>query len=152
MTEAKGHSAPQNGGQPGHETRDVSVGNLAAFGLILLALIIFGLLVSGVVEHYFFQHQSLGPPPTPFESRRELPPPNKAPLQTDPAEDFGHFAGREQQILTSYGWVDAKAGIARIPIDRAMAILLQNGFPTESSLGEPEKAKSGHEKAGKGKP
>ncbi len=35
----------------------------------------------------------------------------------------------EQQRIASYGWVDRKAGIARIPVDRAMDILAKSGLP-----------------------
>lgn len=138
MTEANEHSA---NGNAGHETRDVSVANLAAFGLILLGLILLGFLVSWGVESYFFEHQSLGPSATPFESVRETPPANRPPLQTEPAEDLGVFKKHQQETLESYGWVDAKAGIARIPIERAMTILLQKGLPTISMAPSPGKAK-----------
>ena len=39
---------------------------------------------------------------------------------------------REQDAaaLTTYGWVDKKAGVVRIPIDRAMELQLERGFPT----------------------
>jgi hypothetical protein len=36
---------------------------------------------------------------------------------------------REEQTLYSYGWVDQRAGIVRIPIDRAMDLLVQRGLP-----------------------
>ena len=35
----------------------------------------------------------------------------------------------ERARIASYGWVDKKAGIARIPVDRAMDILAQKGLP-----------------------
>lgn len=35
----------------------------------------------------------------------------------------------EQQRLTNYQWIDEPAGIARIPIDRAMDILAKQGLP-----------------------
>ena len=35
----------------------------------------------------------------------------------------------EQTHVYSYGWVDQKAGIAHIPVDRAMEILARNGLP-----------------------
>ena len=35
----------------------------------------------------------------------------------------------EDAILNSYGWVDQKNGIARIPIDRAIDILAARGLP-----------------------
>ncbi len=35
----------------------------------------------------------------------------------------------EQQQLHSYGWVNEKAGVARIPIDEAKKLLLERGLP-----------------------
>jgi hypothetical protein len=36
---------------------------------------------------------------------------------------------REEDILNTYGWTDQKAGVAHIPIDRAMALIAQRGLP-----------------------
>jgi hypothetical protein len=36
---------------------------------------------------------------------------------------------REQQLLDTYQWVDQTAGVARIPLDRAMEIIAENGLP-----------------------
>jgi hypothetical protein len=36
----------------------------------------------------------------------------------------------EDKILSTYGWMDKKAGVVRIPIDRAMELQLSRGFPT----------------------
>jgi hypothetical protein len=44
-------------------------------------------------------------------------------LQVDPARDIAAFRAEKQQLLDSYGWVDREHGIARIPIERAMAML-----------------------------
>jgi hypothetical protein len=35
----------------------------------------------------------------------------------------------EEEILTSYGWVDKDRGLVRVPIDRAMDLLVQRGLP-----------------------
>ncbi len=35
----------------------------------------------------------------------------------------------EEQTLSSYGWVDQKAGIVRIPIERAMELTVSRGLP-----------------------
>ncbi len=35
----------------------------------------------------------------------------------------------EEEILTTYGWVDKDRGLARVPIDRAMELLVQRGLP-----------------------
>jgi hypothetical protein len=39
----------------------------------------------------------------------------------------------QEKILRSYGWVDSQAGIVRIPVDRAMDLLLQKGYPVRVS-------------------
>jgi hypothetical protein len=36
---------------------------------------------------------------------------------------------REDERLTSYGWVDAQNGIVRIPIDHAIELLAERGLP-----------------------
>ena len=39
----------------------------------------------------------------------------------------------EEQTLSTYGWVDQKAGTVRIPIDRAMDLLAQRGLPVRQA-------------------
>jgi len=36
---------------------------------------------------------------------------------------------KEEQTLNSYGWVDEKAGVVRIPIERAMDLVAERGLP-----------------------
>ena len=41
----------------------------------------------------------------------------------------------ETEKLSSYGWVDKEGGIARMPIDRAMDVMLEKGFPARADGG-----------------
>lgn len=50
-------------------------------------------------------------------------------LQMQPFADIELQRAEEQGLLTSYGWVDEKAGVVRIPIDEAKALLLKRGLP-----------------------
>ena len=43
---------------------------------------------------------------------------------------------REEDTLSTYGWVDQNAGVVRIPIDRAMDLLAQRGLPVRSGTAE----------------
>lgn len=43
------------------------------------------------------------------------------------------FRSHEEEILTTYGWVDQNAGIVRLPIDRAKALLLERGIAVRES-------------------
>lgn len=130
------------GEQPrrGHETSDANIRDLIIFGVGLCCLVIAGLLVSGGVFHYFVGHQGLGPPASPFENLRMLPPEPR--LQVTAPKDLKQYKAAQDEILNNYGWVDPKASIVKIPIDRAMDILLQKGLPvrgtTPAKQGVPE--------------
>ena len=113
-----------------HETRDANIRNVVIFGAGLVVLTAFGLAVSAGVFHYFALHQALGPPASPFENVRELPPAPR--LQVTPVQDLEHYRAGQDQELTSYGWVDQKGGVVRIPIDRAMDLLIEKGLPVRS--------------------
>jgi hypothetical protein len=63
---------------------------------------------------------------------RQPPAPN---LQTQPFKDIYMLRLGETEKLTSYGWVDKDGGIARIPIDRAMELMLERGFPARAEGG-----------------
>ena len=54
-------------------------------------------------------------------AQRALPPEPR--LQEDPKHELESYLVKEKELLGSYGWVDRPAGIARIPISRAMEIL-----------------------------
>ena len=58
----------------------------------------------------------------------ERPQPTPA-LQKQPFMDLYELRQGEADRLSSYGWVDKDGGVARIPIDRAMEVILQRGLP-----------------------
>jgi len=55
--------------------------------------------------------------------------------QISPRLDLEALRAREEAELNSYGWVDRKAGVVRIPIERAMELLLQKGLPGNTNAG-----------------
>jgi hypothetical protein len=77
---------------------------------------------------------------------------NGAPmLETNERGQLRDFLMNEEVQLNSYGWVDEKAGVAHIPIDRAMDLLVQRGLPvfkqggaesSGSTVAKPEDKKS----------
>ena len=50
-------------------------------------------------------------------------------LQIDPVADLKAYEAQEEALLHSYGWVDKGAGVARIPIDRAIELIAKQGLP-----------------------
>ncbi len=77
-----------------------------------------------------------GPAPTLLEQR--VPPPPGPRLQTRPAEDLRAYRTRESALLDGYAWLDAKGGIARIPIERAMSLLAERGWPRPATGPRPQ--------------
>lgn len=50
-------------------------------------------------------------------------------LQKSPPTEMEQMREEELVRIANYGWVDRKAGIARIPVDRALHILAEKGLP-----------------------
>jgi hypothetical protein len=63
----------------------------------------------------------------PLAETSELPPEPR--LQETPALDLERFRAKEDETLSTYGWVDRQAGVVRIPIERAMEIVAREGLP-----------------------
>jgi hypothetical protein len=128
VTEPRGSAA---GASPGYERRDASPASLLKFGAGLLLILVFSLFGMKWMFFYFAKVQQLGPPASPFENARVLPPEPR--LQVHPKADLEKYRESEIQILTTYGWVDKQNGVVRIPIDRAMDLLLERGLPARSA-------------------
>ncbi len=112
---------------PRHELSDANVRRLVQFGIGTAILLLAGYILSALVFSYFVHHQSLGKPASPFENVRTLPPEPR--LQVTPLQDLASYRAQQEQTLHSYGWVDRKNGVVRIPIERAMDLLIQRGLP-----------------------
>jgi hypothetical protein len=55
---------------------------------------------------------------------------NGAPmLETNERGQFREFLLNQENQLNSYGWVDEKSGVAHIPIEHAMELMVQRGLP-----------------------
>src|ERR1700692_4354521 len=58
---------------------------------------------------------------------------NGAPmLETNERGQLRDFLMNQENQLNSYGWVDEKSGVAHIPIERAMDVLIERGVPVFS--------------------
>lgn len=122
------HPVSEAGGK-GYETRDANPNMLFLIGggLIVLILVVMFVLI-GVLRIFEAHRPTTGEPPPPTTAEAHVVPPEPR-LQTDPEADFARFIAGEDSVLRSYGWVDQPLGIARIPIDTAIAILAARELP-----------------------
>jgi hypothetical protein len=143
------HNAPNGpGGEagPGYETRDVNVSALLKFAVslaVILVVVSFGMKWT---FDYYAKTQTLGPAATPFEDERTIPPLPR--LQVAPQKEIHDYWESQQGIVNSYGWVDRQNGVVRIPVDRAMRILLQRGLPARSAAAAQAAASGGEVQGG----
>ena len=124
----------------GYEHSDADPRSLFKYGLglaIVIAVVLFAM--KGMFS-YFAKSQPLGPPASPFEDARVLPPEPR--LQAKPRADLRNYCGEQMQKLDSYGWIDPDNGVVRIPIDRAMDVTVQRGLPARAVNGEQSNASS----------
>jgi len=56
-------------------------------------------------------------------------------LERNERLEINDFRLKEEQTLNSYGWVDEKAGVVHIPIERAMELVAKRGLPTTPRVG-----------------
>jgi hypothetical protein len=129
-----------------HETRDASAKWI--FGLVLF-LFISGLAIHGILAGYL---SSLKAGPTATDQWRgaakvqpQLQTQNVPRLQVSPPLDLQNFQSQEELKLNTYGWINHTAGIVRLPIQRAMELILQEGLPTRSSSNADQNGRSSYQ-------
>ena len=144
MDDHKHGRGTENGqsGSTAYETRDIKVRPLAAFVAGLTVVGIFVYLVVFLLLRLFggeaaredaqLAPSSMAKPAAVGEER--LPPEPR--IQANPEADMAALRLQEDAILTTYGWVDRAAGVARIPIDVAMKQVIEEGLPVR----EPDSA------------
>jgi len=118
----------------GYEARDIKSSSILAAGIgLALMIVVFGAVAWGVYRHLASRAASSSPPPNPLAAAHARQQPPTPRLQADPLRDLQEFRAHEDRWLDSYGWVDRKNAVIRIPIDRAVALLVARGLPTRSA-------------------
>jgi hypothetical protein len=113
-----------------HEESDVNIAGVVGFGgALIVGAAIISLLIF-VLFRYFETREAIRVAPAyPLATSQENRLPPEPRLQTNPRQDLADLRAKEDQLLTSYSWVDKNAGVVRIPIDQAMKLTLARGLP-----------------------
>jgi len=131
-------------GHGDYERRDIGVGGVLYF---LAGLVAAGLIVHFVVSGFYsYLEKRWSAEQVPISPLVERAPTDTRHIQRDypqtafpsprlEEDERGQLNGirsEEESTLNSYGWVDQKAGVVRIPIDRAMDLIAEKGLPVRS--------------------
>ena len=111
-----------------HEARDADPVNLAMLGLLVFFIIGVCLLVCWIMLRYLNAGRNAGQP-TQVKYAEKVAGFPQPQLITEPGRERRRVQLNQATKLKTYGWVDRKTGIARIPVDRAMQLLLERGLP-----------------------
>ena len=117
----------------GYEKRDARPASLLQFGFWMAVVLALTLVAMKWAFDYFSKTEPLGAPAAPFATQENQLPPQPR-LQVEPHTDLQDYCQAQQQQVDSYGWIDKPAGIVRVPIDRAMDIVLARGLPSRASM------------------
>ncbi len=123
-----------------YEHSDLSALAILGFlaGLALVGLVMHIILAGmfSYLDTYTKRHELAANPlaPTTTVDLRNPTPQvaNEFPLPRLETSELGQLDDKrleEERVLNTYGWVDQNAGVAHIPIDRAMQLIAQRGLP-----------------------
>ncbi|MEX2260810.1 MAG: hypothetical protein WD696_02605 [Bryobacteraceae bacterium] len=111
-----------------HDMTDVNTKAVLKFvvGLVIALIVSAGLMLF-LFDWFAARETRLSPQPLPIaaEGRMRVPPEPR--LQADPPRDMREMRASEEDLLNSYGWVDRRAGVVRIPVDRAIEVMGRRG-------------------------
>jgi hypothetical protein len=121
----------------GHEHSDANVWIIVKFGLWLAISAIVISAGMGLLFALFVKQSEETNPEFPLAARQQQRLPAGPRLQQVPANELFEFRTHEEAVLQKYGWVNKEAGIVRIPIDDAMRLAVERGFPVRA-ITEPQ--------------
>lgn len=60
---------------------------------------------------------------------------------------WAEHRARSEELLSTYGWIDAQTGVVRVPIERAIELTLEQGLPVAAGAGASEAPGGGTEES-----
>jgi hypothetical protein len=142
MTHETRTAPPAEPGGGGYEKTDLSVKAIVTFGVVLTAVLIAALVsMAWLFDFFDFSQARRDVPPSPLASVRSGP--QEPRLQVNPIQDLKAFRAAEEEILMNYGWVNKEAGIARIPIGRAMELVVEGGLSAPGNAQAKDRTQGG---------
>jgi len=112
--------------QTHHEERDISL--RAVVWTVGVSVVMVLVIAAGVWWFYSYiraQDEAKDVRRTLVAAPSPIPPDPR--LQVDPEQELRDFRRAQDEILNSYGWVSREQGRTRIPIQRAMDLLVERG-------------------------
>jgi hypothetical protein len=111
--------------EPPYEKGDVHFRGVLIFAVALVVGVVLTLALVGGMIALLAQHPPSSMRASPTGTPSVVPPPPL--LQAQPWEDLRRYKEEQSRILSNYAWIDRNAGVVRIPIERAMELVIERG-------------------------
>jgi len=133
-----------------YEKSDINVRVIVGFGAALVvALGLVFLLIWLLFGLYGNLNARTSPREFPLAPSDQLRLPSEPRLQEKPREELEAFRRKEDAVLNGYTWIDQRTGAVRIPIDRAIERLLDQGLPVRENAPAEEPARPSQSNSGR---
>ena len=113
----------------GWEKRDVNIKGLFQFAFWMAVVLVVTLVGMRFTFAFYKRVEPLGPTASPMVSTTYRMIPSKPLLQVQPHQELEDHCAAQQQDVNTYAWVNQSSGVVRIPVDRAMELVLAKGLP-----------------------
>ncbi|HYF48419.1 MAG TPA: hypothetical protein VEJ63_03385 [Planctomycetota bacterium] len=106
-----------------YEPRDISLRGIVAFTILMSAsIVVLHLITFGLHRLFYIDERQKDPPRLPVAGSFDPAGPR---LEAYNGQALEAVRAQENARTNTYGWVDQKAGIVRIPVERAMELYLE---------------------------
>ncbi len=113
----------------GWEKRDVNIKALFQFAFWMAVVLAVTMIGMRFTFSAYKKAMPLGPTMSPMVKQGARMIPSGPLLQVHPHQELETYCSAQQQNVTTYAWVDQPSGVVRIPVDRAMELILAKGLP-----------------------
>lgn len=114
----------------GYEKSDVSLPILTKWIIFLFGFIAFSAAAGWVIYIVFVPGIGIEETPSALARGEKLPP--SPALQANPKRDIVVFRQQEAERAEHYSWFDKDKDVVHIPLDRAMELVAERGFPSKA--------------------
>ena len=118
---------------PGYERTDVNPWTLLGWVGLLAAVLVLSVVAALVLFDVFAEQAARRDPKVSPLAPAESQTPPEPRLVVHEHEDLVVVRKDEGELLDSYGWIDKGRGIVRVPIARAMELVVKEGLHSRSS-------------------
>lgn len=118
-----------------HEEVDVNPRALFIFLAVLVVVVAVVMLLMWLLFDMFERRVAATDPEiSPLASQRT--PYTGVRLESSSTKDIDEMRRQQQEIITTYAWIDEQAGMVRVPLQAALQAAAENGLPEWQAAGE----------------